>query len=122
MITELKENEVFVFGSNLAGIHGAGAARQAYKQFGAALGVGEGLTGQCYAFPTLGPKLEKIPIERMEEARDSLYSCCAELPEKTFLLTKVGCGLAGYDELEMRALFTRPPKNLIVPEGWEMAG
>ena len=118
MITKLAPNEVFVFGSNLAGRHGAGAARQAFKQFGAVMGVGEGLRGQSYAFPTLGRDLCQLPISRMEESRDQLYSVCADFPNKQFLLTKVGCGLAGHPEAIMRGLFTDAPANLILPEDW----
>jgi hypothetical protein len=118
MITKLQPNEVFVFGSNLAGRHGAGAARQAKLSFGAVWGVGEGLTGQSYAFPTLGPSLGGLPMEALKVSRDLLYECCLANPDKRFLLTKVGCGLAGYREERMRALFACPPENLILPEDW----
>lgn len=118
MITHLSANEVFVFGSNLAGRHGAGAARQAHLEFDARMGVGEGLTGQCYAFPTLDEKLNQLPEGRLEEARDTLYEVCEQNPDKCFLLTKVGCGLAGFPETTMRALFSNPPGNLILPEDW----
>lgn len=118
IITQLAPKEIFVFGSNLAGSHGAGAARQAHVQFGARLGCGEGLTGQSFAFPTLNHNLDQLPMHRLEEARDNLYLTCEEHPELRFLLTKVGCGLAGYVESEMRALFANPPSNLILPEDW----
>ena len=119
MITTLKDNEIFVFGSNLAGRHGAGAALQAKKQFGAKNGVGEGLTGMAYAFPTLGKKLEQLPMSSLQASRDKLYSKCAEHPKTRFLLTKVGCGLAGYPEADMKALFTNAPANLIMPDDWK---
>ena len=119
MITELKENEIFVFGSNLAGRHGAGAALQAHKDFGAVLGVGEGRTGRCYAFPTLDGNLRKLPMWRLVDAVNLLYYECVLCPENRFLLTKVGCGLAGYPESMMRSLFTNPPRNLILPEDWK---
>ena len=118
MFTNLAPNEVFVFGSNLAGRHGAGAARQAFMQFGAKMGVGEGLTGRCYAFPTLDGELRQVPISRIEASRDRLYATCENRPDQRFLLTKVGCGLAGYTEATMRGLFTQPPANLILPEDW----
>ena len=118
MITKLEPNQIFVFGSNLAGRHGAGAAKQAYDQFGAEYGVGQGITGRAYAFPTLGMRLEKLPAWMLCYARDRLYSTCAAYPENEFLLTKVGCGLAGYAESDMRSLFTNPPANLILPEDW----
>ncbi len=121
MISSLKPNEIFVFGSNLAGEHGGGAARQAHCEFGAEWGVGQGLTGQCYAFPTLGRRLEKVSFTALGFFRDHLYRCCVENPNKTFLLTKVGCGIAGYPEETMRSLFTDPPLNLILPEDWRTA-
>jgi len=122
-ITTLKHNEIFVFGSNTAGRHGRGAALQAKEQFGAVYGVGEGLTGQCYAFPTLewiNGKLEKFvfPAISLEQHREKLYKCCLDNPDKTFLLTKVGCGLAGYDETFICQFFRFPPTNLVVPDDW----
>ena len=91
-----------MFGSNLAGIHGAGAAKQAREQFGAQMGVGEGETGQCYAFPTLGHRLQRIGIPFMVQAKERLYAVCRKNPGKEYLLTKVGCGLAGYPEEHMK--------------------
>lgn len=126
-ITELKPNEIFVFGSNLAGSHAGGAAKQAYEQFGAEWGIGEGLTGQCYAFPTLDEEMQPLSGDDLIKARHKLYSTCRALPEKTFFLTKVGCGLAGFSEHYMKGTFapfivdtlrTRRPANLIFPKGW----
>ena len=124
LITSLKPEEIFVFGSNTAGRHGRGAALQACKQFGAVYGVGEGLTGQCYALPTLdGSHRNLRPLNQhsIRESRNKLYECCMANPDKRFLLTKVGCGLAGYDEKYMRSFFTCPPENLILPEDWRQA-
>lgn len=118
MIETLAEGQVFVFGSNEAGRHGAGAARQAAKEFGAEYGVGEGRTGRCYAFPTLDHRFQQRSLAQLERSRDLLYVACAEAPHLEFLLTKVGCGLAGFDEATMRALFTVAPSNLVLPEDW----
>lgn len=118
-ITELKENEIFVFGSNLAGKHSAGAAFQAKKHFGAEIGVGEGLRGQSYAFPTLGRDFEKLSVGHLETSRRILYNTCEANPTMRFLLTKVGCGIAGYEEAEMKALFVEAPANLILPDDWK---
>ena len=118
MITSIEPNQIFVFGSNLAGRHGAGAAKQAHDQFGAEYGVGEGMTGQSYAFPTLGRQLQQLPSWMLCSARDRLYATCAAYPSNEFLLTKVGCGLAGYGDEYMRSLFVNPPANLILPEDW----
>lgn len=89
-ITQLADNEVFVFGSNKQGQHGGGAAYFAFKQFGAEWGVGEGLTGKCYALPTM---------EGEESFRDAVVrftECARQNPDKVFLVTAVGCGIAGY--------------------------
>lgn len=123
MITELKPNQVFVFGSNTKGRHGKGAALQAHKQFGAEYGVGEGLCGLnkcCYAFPTLNHYFQKVRVTDLVESRDLLYHVCRENPDKEFLLTKVGCGLAGFSEDKIIWLFTvvSQPSNLILPEEW----
>jgi hypothetical protein len=117
-ITGLGENEFFVFGSNLAGRHGAGAARLAREKFGALYGIGEGLTGRCYAFPTLDEHLGRRDMAALARARDRFFETALALPEKTFLLTKVGCGLAGYPEDDMAALFADAPPNVAKPEGW----
>lgn len=119
MIMELKPDEIFVFGSNLKGMHTGGAALQAAQDFGAENGIGEGLTGQCYAFPTLGRDLHSRGIKALEFARDRLFATAKALPEKTFLLTKVGTGIAGYPEENMKALFINAPDNIIMPEGWK---
>ena len=123
IIMSLEPNEIFVFGSNTEGRHGRGAALQARLTWGAKWGVGEGITGQCYAFPTLDGSdgmLTQLPIEAMEASRDRLYDCCRSNPDKTFLLTKVGCGIAGYQEQTMRDLFLNPPNNLLLPNDWEI--
>ncbi len=122
-ITELSDDEVFVFGSNLLGIHGLGAAKTARELFGAELGVGEGMTGRCYAFPTLGSPYGsgneyKFSVRKLEQARDRFYTTVNEHPELVFLLTKVGCGLAGYLEEDMISLFSGSPQNVVKPAGW----
>ncbi len=117
MITSLRPNEIFVFGSNMWGRHDAGAAKQA-MEFGAEYGINEGLSGQTYAFPTLEREYTKRGVKALENSRDRLYAICRALPEKTFLLTKVGCGIARYPESQMKALFTEPPTNLVLPEEW----
>ena len=118
MITSLNHDEFFVFGSNLAGRHGAGAALQARDHFGAQYGIGEGITGRSYAFPSLDEHLRQRTRRKLEASRDRLYKACAEYASYRFLLTKVGCGLGGYEENYMRSLFTDAPNNLILPEDW----
>lgn len=118
MITHLEPHQVFVFGSNLAGKHLSGAARQAIEEFGAEWGVGEGLTGQCYAFPTLTEEFEQLSDEALEEAVGFFVYTAYVHSEYEFLLTKVGCGIAGFEEEKMRKLFENVPTNVIKPEGW----
>lgn len=118
MISALKFNEVFVFGSNRAGLHAGGAARTAREKFGAREGVGEGLTGQCYAFPTLTENFEKVSPASLQASRDRLFETARLHPDKTFLLTKVGCGIAGFSEDEIRPLFANAPSNIVLPDDW----
>ena len=118
MITHLEPNEIFVFGSNQCGAHAGGAARLAKEKFGAQEGVGEGLTGQCYAFPTLTAGFEKVSRSSLEASRDRFFAAARQNPDKTFLLTKVGCGIAGFAEDEIRPLFKNAPENVTLPEDW----
>jgi len=119
MITKLKENQIFVFGSNLAGRHAGGAAKQAHKDFGAEWGISRGRTGQSYAFPTLDKEMNQLPIEELKNEVKYLYEYCEGNKDQTFLLTKVGCGIAQIRESVMKSLFTNPPKNLVLPEDWK---
>lgn len=119
MFTKLNSRQVFVFGSNLAGRHGKGAALQARQDFGAMPGVGEGLTGHCYAFPTLDRNFRRRTPEELRKSRDEFFRVAESLPEWEFLLTKVGCGLAGYPESRMIELFRGAPKNIVPPVGWD---
>lgn len=99
-ITSLKSNEIFVFGSNLAGAHGGGAAYLAYQRFGAVMGQGVGLQGQSYAIPTMqgGPDTILPYVEEFIRFADMH-------PELTFLVTKIGCGIAGFTPAEIAPLF-----------------
>lgn len=99
-ITSLKPNEVFVFGSNLEGCHGGGAAYIAYKHFGAKMGEGVGMTGQCYAIPTMHGGVEHIA-----PYVNNFIEYAKQHPEKKFLVTRIGCGIAGFKEEQMAPLF-----------------
>ena len=111
-IATLGENEIFVFGSNIQGSHGGGAAWYAYKQFGAEWGVGEGLTGRTYALPTMEGKAS------LKKAVDHFIACAKEHPELTFLVTAVGCGIAGYTPNEVAPLFREATslENVYLPQ------
>jgi hypothetical protein len=117
-IARLGNNEIFVFGSNLAGIHGVGAAKLAVNKFGAIMGQGEGLQGQSYAFPTKDEQIQTLSLSQIDASIDNLLVCCRKHPELTFYLTKVGCGLAGYtvDQIADRFKTFHLPSNLILPK------
>lgn len=118
MITSLEPNQVFVFGSNSAGEHVGGAAKYAKDNFGAMNGEGEGLTGRCYAFPTLTGRFEQRLDMDLRRSRDKFFQTARALPEKQFLMTAVGTGIAGYAPEYMKALFSNPPANVVLPE-WQ---
>lgn len=118
MIVTLEEHERFVFGSNICGSHAGGAALQAFDDFDAEMGIGEGLTGDCYAFPTLNENMQQYSEGELVSIRAAFYRCCRAHPDLTFLLTKVGCGLANYSEDYMKNLFRDAPSNVVKPKGW----
>ncbi len=116
-IEVLEANEVFVFGSNLAGAHLGGAAAVARKKFGAEWGVGTGLQGQSYAIPTM-----QGGVETIEPYVDEFIAFAAEHTELTFYVTRIGCGIAGFKDAEIAPLFRAalPLSNVILPkEFWE---
>ena len=112
-IEELESYEIFVFGSNLAGMHSGGAARAAFNRFGAVWGQGTGLQGQCYAIPTMhgGP-------EAIEPYVDEFICFAKKHPELEFLVTRIGCGIAGFKDEEIAPLFSDALEeaNIILPE------
>ncbi|MCR5050185.1 MAG: hypothetical protein K6A36_03785 [Paludibacteraceae bacterium] len=114
-ITSLRPNEVFVFGSNLAGMHGGGAARIAFEQFGAEWGVGVGPTGQCYAIPTM-----QGGVETIRPYVDDFIRYAQQHPEQLFLVTRIGCGIAGFTDEQIAPLFRAAyaTTNVALPEGW----
>ena len=99
-VTELSRCEIFVFGSNLAGHHGGGAARIAFDKFGAEWGNGVGPQGQSYAIPTM-----QGPVETIKPYADDFIAYAKEHPLNRFLLTRVGCGIAGFTDEEIAPLF-----------------
>ena len=113
MITQLAGNEIFVFGSNLAGRHGSGAARLAYNRFGAIWGIGVGLQGHSYAIPTMHGGVEAI-----KPYVDQFIDFACMHPQYIFLVTKIGCGIAGFTEYEIAPLFAGAIalENVILPK------
>jgi len=114
-ITELKPGEIFVFGSNLHGMHAGGAARVAHAKFGAEWGVGVGLTGQCYAIPTM-----QGGVETIKPYTDQFIAFAAEHPEFTFLVTRIACGIAGFTDEEIAPLFADAVAvpNVVLPKSF----
>lgn len=112
-IMELKPNEIFVFGSNLAGSHGGGAAWLAYERFGAIWGQGVGLQGQSYGIPTMHGGVDAI-----KPYVDEFIEFAQSHPEYIFLVTKIGCGIAGFTIEEIAPLFAQAIKvgNVILPK------
>lgn len=99
-ITELGPDDIFVFGSNLAGIHAGGAARTALERFGAVMGQGEGLQGQSYAIPTM-----QGGVETIKPYVDRFIDVARECDQNTFYVTRIGCGIAGFTDEEIAPLF-----------------
>ncbi|MBO4978203.1 MAG: hypothetical protein J6C67_05745 [Muribaculaceae bacterium] len=99
-ITSLGEDEVFVFGSNLAGIHAGGAARTAVERFGAIMGQGVGMQGQSYAIPTM-----QGGVETIKPYVDDFIALAREWDQTTFYVTRIGCGIAGFTDEEIAPLF-----------------
>jgi len=107
---------VFVFGSNLAGRHGAGAAKNAMYYWGAKWGIGVGMTGNSYAIPTKGFELEVLPLVQIEPFVARFIELAKAHPEITFLVTGIGCGLAGYDPKDIATMFKDAPENCVLPK------
>lgn len=120
MIRKLDKNQIFVFGSNLAGRHGAGAALYAYKNFGAIYGQGEGIMGQSYAIPTKDKDIKTLPLNNIKVYIDNFLIYARNNPDKTFLVTEIGCGLAGYKPKDIAPFFTEISLNVILPDAFKL--
>ena len=116
MINSLKDNEVFVFGSNLAGRHGGGAARTALDKFGAVYGVGVGPQGQSYAIPTLDADYRQLSLIEIEGYLQQFAGYAAVMAHKTFYLTPIGTGIAGFSHEEIKAILPSFTRNVIIDE------
>jgi hypothetical protein len=114
-ITELKPKEIFVFGSNLAGAHGGGAAWLAYNRFGAIWGQGTGLQGQSYGIPTM-----QGGVETIRPYVDEFISFAKTRPDLKFYVTQIGCGIAGFRVGEIAPLFQAAVdvESIILPQAF----
>ena len=109
---------VFVFGSNIRGIHGGGAAAYAARQLGAEHGIGEGRTGRTYALPTCAAPGVPLSIERVAEHVARFLEHARAFPAITFYVSEVGCGIAGFTAEQIAPLFATAPPNCDMPPGW----
>lgn len=115
----LLPNEVFVFGSNASGFHAGGAAAQAMNRFGAVWGQGEGLQGRSYAIPTMEG------LDNMKAAIERFAQYATQHPERRFLVTRIGCGIAGHSVNEVAPLFSGciSLENVTLPSDfWDVLG
>ena len=114
-ITVLRADEIFVFGSNLAGMHGGGAARLAYERFGAVWGCGVGLQGQSYAIPTM-----QGGVDTIRPYVDQFIVFARSRSDLFFYVTRIGCGIAGFTDAEIAPLFSaaRTVPNICLPESF----
>ena len=112
-IDTLEKDEIFVFGSNLAGHHMGGAARVANIKFGAEWGVGVGLTGQSYAIPTM-----QGGVETIRPYVDEFIEFANQHQNMKFLVTRIGCGIAGFNDEDIAPLFRKalPVSNIYLPQ------
>lgn len=115
-ITELRPDEVFVFGSNLTGSHGGGAAYVAWRKFGAIMGQGVGLQGQSYGIPTM-----QGGVETIRPYVDDFIAFAKAHPELFFYVTRIGCGIAGFRDEEIAPLFAaaKDVPNICLPESFQ---
>ena len=110
---------VFVFGSNLSGLHGAGAALAAKQHWGAAQGCGVGRRGMSYAIPTKNWNVsDSLSVEQIKVHVEALLKYASDNPQLKFLVSKIGCGLAGFAENEIAPLWAGAPGNCELPDGW----
>lgn len=115
----MPNREIFVFGSNLSGIHGAGSAAEALKNHGAIWGQGVGIQGNSYAIPTKSKNVySTLKLSVIKEYVDEFLEFAKSNQDMTFNVVKIGCGLAGYKESDIAPLFAGASKNVNLPNGW----
>lgn len=114
-LRSLKADEVFVFGSNLRGLHGGGAARFAQLHFGAEWGVGVGLQGQSYAIPTM-----QGGVDTIKPYVEQFIDFAVTHKYLFFYVTKIGCGIAGFRDEQIAPLFARAMQveNICLPKSF----
>ena len=113
-----QHERVFVFGSNLAGRHGKGAALHARKHHGAIYGQGVGRQGESYAIPTKDEKLRTLPLDTIAVHVHEFLAHARSNPHETFFVTAIGTGLAGFTHEEIAPMFAGHPRNCTLPDEW----
>lgn len=109
---------IFVFGSNTAGIHGAGAAKFAYKNKGARYGKGYGHHGDSFAIPTKDENIKTLPLAQIHEYVRGFIAYAKDHRKQQFQVTRIGCGLAGYKDQDIAPMFLEAPANCLFDEAW----
>ena len=109
---------IFVFGSNQAGIHGAGAARVALEVHGAMWGIGSGHVGNSYAIPTKDHRIQTLPLSVIQQYVASFLKYAYEHPNLEFQVTRIGCGLAGYKDADIAPFFAAATPNCWFDKAW----
>jgi hypothetical protein len=117
-IKNLSPNEIFVFGSNESGIHGAGAAKLAFDKFGAVWGVGIGHEGKTYAIPTKDRNIKTMHLDVIYGYVKEFIKYAENNSDFIFLVTQIGCGLAGYHPKDIAPMFRYVPDNVILPQAF----
>ena len=107
-----------MFGSNEAGLHGAGAARVAYEKHGARWGKGFGHYGDSFAIPTKSPSIETLELNTIRKYVEAFLQYAAAHKDLTFKVTRIGCGLAGYRDTDIAPMFWEAPSNCIFDTAW----
>ena len=111
---------IFVFGSNLAGRHGKGAARDAFLHYGARYGDWFGITGRSFAIPTKDKQLNTLSLESIAFYVKVFIEYAKQNPQLKFFVTRIGCGLAGYTDNQIAPMFADAPDNCLLPDGWRV--
>jgi hypothetical protein len=114
----LSKRIIFTFASNMAGRHGAGSALEALNKWGAQYGLGYGLHGNSYAIPTKDANLKRLALPIIKLHVKTFLTFARDNPKWEFQVVKIGCGLAGYKEEQIKPFFAGAPENCLLPEGW----
>lgn len=116
----VNQGAVFVFGSNTSGRHGKGAAFYATAWCDARRGQGEGVQGRSYAIPTKDRFFNTRPLPEIAASVQRFLRYAESKPLLTFAVTRIGCGLAGYDDADISPMFADAPQNCLLPTGWRL--